>query len=222
MSDSALLDNYYEPVEKDERLSLRPGRLAWAPVTYLEDELVSAKISETVPSDDSKTTFEVSVYEPDTNPDPPVKSIGLRSSEKIRVARMKVRPVIVMSSRVDGWTDRHGERVRKSTPARLVAPLYTAEPYGAAFVERVQRFEYNSHFWLPANEYPGGKPDRPCLVRLELAGAVREKMIQPVHFRLNEESYTYLRAWFDYFLDGEHGEISKLLAELYEAPTASD
>lgn len=208
-------------MEKERRLALSPGRLAWAPVTYLEDEYVTAEVAETTPSDDSKTTFKIAIYKPDAEPGPPVKSVGLRSTEKIRVARMKQRPVVVLSSRADAWTDRKGDRVRSSTPARLVAPLYTADPYGAAFVERVQRFEYNSHFWLPTNEHAGGKPNRPCIVRFEQAGAVREKLISPTNFQLTGEAFGFLRNWFDYFLDGEHNEASKLLTELYEAPAAS-
>lgn len=218
MPAETLVDEFFEVVPKEERLTLAPGDLAWAPVTYLEDEFVSARVARTVPSDDSQTTFEVAVYKADEEPGPPVKSIGLRSSERIRIARMKHRPVVVLSSRVDGWTDRKGDRKRSSTPARLVVPLYTAEPYGTEFISRVQRFEYNTHFWVPANSGPGRKPDRACFARFEQAGAVRERLIKPVHCRLHPDALQYLRAWFNYFLDGRHNELSGLLAELYATP----
>lgn len=125
---------------------------------------------------------------------------------------MKERPALVLSSRVDQWTDRRGVRKRHAARARLVVPLYTAEGYGAEFVERVERFEYNTHFWLPKNEHEGGKPNRDCFARFEQAGAIHEQLIRPVRFRLTDEAYEYLRAWFDYYLDGMHNEVSGMLS----------
>jgi hypothetical protein len=104
---------------------------------------------------------------------------------------------------------------QESKRTRLVVPLYTAERYGAQFVQRVRRFSYNTHFWLPANADRGGKPNRDTILRFDDLETLHERWIDPLPWRLNDEAFTYLRAWLDYFLDGRHNPTSKTLNDVY-------
>lgn len=105
---------------------------------------------------------------------------------------------------------------RNSKKARLLVPLNTIEDYSLGWTARVQRFEYNSHFFLPANPLPGGKPDRDVFARFEQAQSVHESLIEPCPFRLTSEVLEYVHAWFSYYVRGKHDEVSTLLAEIYK------
>jgi hypothetical protein len=203
---------YYE-VSKDAGLS--PGRICWAPITYVEKEYQVAEVAQTSPSDDSATVYRVVRYTEDHHISPPVFGPNLRATEAMRVGRMKRRPAIILSSRVDPWTDK-GDVKRHSTKSRLLVPLYTIERYSPAWIGRVQCFEYNSHFYLPANPLPGGKPNRAVFARFEQAQTVDENLIEPCGFCLDADVLDYLHSWFEYFVRGTHNEASNLLAQVYE------
>jgi hypothetical protein len=207
-----LAAEYYE---SDTSAGLAPGRICWAPITYIERVFQVAEVVGTVPSDDSATTYKIVPYKKAQCLHPPVYGLKLRAGELLRVARMKQRPVIVLSARVDPWKDRGG-KTRQSEKARLVAPLYTIEDYSSGWIDRVQRFEYNSHFFLPANPLKEGKPDRDVFIRFEQIQSVHEDLLEPRAFRLTEEVLEYVCAWFCYLVRGQHNDISSLLAELYE------
>jgi hypothetical protein len=203
--------------ESDTSSGLSPGRICWAPITYVESKYQVAEVAGTVPSDDTATTYKVVPYERSRHKaQPPVYGIKLRAGEVIRVARMKRRTAIVLSARVDPWKDKGGMAIRHSEKARLLVPLYTIGDYSADWTARVQRFEYNSHFFLLANPLVGGKPDRDVFARFEQALSVHEKLIDPCPFRLTGEALEYIYAWFAYYVQGEHNEISTLLARIYE------
>jgi hypothetical protein len=209
-----LVDTYYTADDGSSRV---PGRICWAPITYVENDYQVAEVAGTVPSDDSATTYRVTRYTKAHHFSPPVYGPRLRVNEAMRVARMKYRPAVILSARVDPWQDRGGTATRSSTKSRLLVPLYTIEEYAAAFISRVQRFEYNSHFFLPANTLPGGVPDRDVFMRFEESGSVHEYLIDNTRFRLDDEALEYVQAWFDYYLKGGHNEVSHLLTQFYEA-----
>jgi len=213
-----LVGSYYIA---DVDSSLRPGRICWAPITYVENDYQVAEVAGTVPSDDNATTYQVVRYTKGHRSNPPVFGPRLRATEAMRVARMKYRPAVVLSARADPWRDRGGSVTRRSTKSRLLVPLYTIEQYSPGFISRVQRFEYNSHFYLPANTLPNGTPDRDVFMRFEEAGSVHELMIGASKFRLDEDVLEYVQAWFDYYLKSEHNEVSHLLTQYYEPVESS-
>ena len=194
---------------------VRPGRLCWAPVSYVEDHYFEASVAQQAPSDDWATTFRVSEYAPDATPPlhPPVKFLDLRADDRLRLARFKKRPVLVVSSETTPWKDTEKKHHRR--PTRLVVPLYTADRYGSKFVGRVRRFSYNTHFWLPENAERGGKPSRETILRFDSIETVHERWLEPVDWSVSDEALSYVRAWLDYFLDGRHNRISKDLTILY-------
>jgi len=208
-----LVSSYYIA---DDDSTLFPGRICWAPITYVENDYQVAEVAGTVPSDDSATTYRVVRYTKGHRSSPPVFGTRLRANEAMRVARMKYRPAVVLSARADPWKDRGGTVTRSSTRSRLLVPLYTIEEYSAGFISRVQRFEYNGHFYLPANTLPGGTPDREIFMRFEEAESVHEYMIDASKFRLDDDVLEYVQAWFDYYLKGEHNDVSHLLTQYYE------
>jgi hypothetical protein len=213
-SDDGLLDYWFE---REPSASLEPGRLSWAPVTFVESRYFEATIASQSPSDDLATTFKVADYDAsgEAARHPPVKFLGLRSDDQLRLARFKRRPVVIASSENARWKDEQGAVRQESKRTRLVVPIYTAERYGSTFVQRVRRFSYNTHFWLPANTERGGKPDRDTIVRFDGLETLHERWIEPIAWRLNDEAFAYLRAWLDYFLDGRHNPTSKTLNDVY-------
>jgi hypothetical protein len=209
-----LVAAYYQA---DSTPGLSPGQICWAPITFVEPDYQVALLAGTVPSDDSATTYRVVPYSKGQhNLQPPVFALKLRAGEVIRAARMKRRPAIVLSSRVDQWKDKGGTATRHSEKARLLIPLYTISDYSAAWTDRVRRFEYNSHFFLPANLLPGGTPNRDVFLRFEQCQCVNERLIEPCNFRLDDEALDFVLAWFEYWCRGQHNEISNLLAQFYD------
>jgi hypothetical protein len=96
-SSDGLLDRWYE---REPSASLEPGRLCWAPVTFVENRYFEATIASQSPSDDLSTTFKVAEYDPTGDPirRPPLKFLDLRSDDQLRLARFKRRPVVIASS----------------------------------------------------------------------------------------------------------------------------
>jgi hypothetical protein len=209
-----LVASYY--ADCDPHLALAPGRICWVPATYVENDYQVAEVAGTVPSDDSATTYKVIRYEKKHRAHPPIFGPRLRATEAMRIARMKYRPAVVISSRSDPWTDRGGTATRHSTDSRLLVPLFTIEEYGPNFIGRVQRFEYNSHFFLPANPLTGGTPDRAVFARFEQTQPMHKYMIDATAFRLEDEVMEYMHSWFEYFCRGTHNEVSALLAQIYD------
>jgi hypothetical protein len=157
---------WIEPFYESAARAIEPGHIWCDQPIYLPPRH-GLKIERFDPHDDRKLEFKVCGRTADTFEHPPVKSLGLESSEAAVVAKTKRnRPVIVLG----GTTA--AEITRASTDHAgtvMVVPVYGADQYDVHTRRRISYYEFTNAFYLPESERP----------RFE-EGFVRLDHVQPV------------------------------------------
>jgi hypothetical protein len=140
-----LLDPFYDACEA----AIEPGHI-WCDQPLYLPARHGLKIARVDPKDDRKLDYTTCGRTAEIFSHPPVKSLGMESSEGAVIAKTKRhRPVIVLG----------GMSASEFSPARgsathaeivMVVPVYGADQYDQQVRRRMQIYDFTNVFYLPA------------------------------------------------------------------------
>ncbi len=196
------IEPFYEATNK----AIAPGQV-WSDQPIYMPPTHGLKIERVDPEDDTNLSLTVVGRTLDTFNHPPIKSLGIESTEAAVVARTKRnRPVIIL-----GGQTATEVRLRGTTVAdiAMVVPVYGADQFDAHTRERMAYYEFTNVFYLPASKEHGFEE-----------GFARLDHVQPVKtahltnhrgFRLAPDALDALIEWFMAFTTGRMPDDSLIL-----------
>jgi hypothetical protein len=161
-----LCDPFYQLREpqgkdKDDLHIVKPGQLVWAHIVYPEIKpqvLDLAQLNRDAPV---KSTFRVRSHTAGSNPDFPIKELGLEADEKFYVLRGKRRQCIVVQCARSTFLNR-----QKPEPFVWVVPRFAFKMrHTPEYQATLAAFKFPTLLYLPS--HPDGF-DKPAALRLEL------------------------------------------------------
>jgi hypothetical protein len=167
------------------------------------------RIENVDPHDDTKLDFRVVGRTADMFGHPPVKSLGLESTDAAIVARTKRdRPVVIL--------DQARAQDLFAAPDRapladlvMAVPVYGADQFTPYMRRRVSTYEFRNWFYLPGDRALGFEEG---FARLDQLQPVRmSDLRQHMGLALSEDALTAMQEWLIYFLTGHIAADSLIL-----------
>lgn len=197
-----MIDPFYEPAAS----GYEAGQV-WCDQPLYMPARHGIKIARVDPQDDRKLDLEVVGRTADTFNHPPIKSLGLESSEALVAARAKKnRPVILLGG--DAATELFPKRATHADTV-MVVPVYGADQFDEHTRQRMAYYEWANVFYLPACNSPAFEEG---FARLDHVQPVKRDLLANHRgFRLAADALDALIEWLLQCLTGRIDEGSLIL-----------
>jgi hypothetical protein len=161
----------------------------------------------------------------------PIKRLNLRAHEELLIQRAKKRPGIIISDRLDNFSEitailRAQGKKHLQEDSLFVIPCYGIEtldnPFGfpSEMVIRIRCLLYRQFFYLPASSHTGESIAR--FDRVQVVVGKDRSAIEPLGLCLSEDVFTLFLSLFFYCISGvEDSDLSairSLTREAYPQP----
>lgn len=165
-------DSPYEELDIADRMAFKMGQIYWTPIKYPFTPPIVLKTDKYDPTDESKTTFMLCQYNvDDTSQQLPIKSMKLRSDDRLFILQGKKRLAIVLGACETNWGYNHILEKGKEEKLVLCLPIFPFKNrHDQKFIIDVQKFDYPNYFYIIPS--PGSGLEE---------GAARLELIQPIH-----------------------------------------
>lgn len=169
------------------------------------------------PKDHSRAKARVRQFNIDrqrpTQPPLPVAGLPLHSNEVLLAYKAKVRPALILGSRLPDLSAVLGPGTPKShrhSPL-TIAPYYGVDQDGSRtgytpdFVKRVRRAEFPQYMFDQLPEIKGMKPTQASVLRFDHMQPVGRNAAtcKPTKWRLSDEALQFLSSWTAWVFEGE-------------------
>lgn len=155
------------------------GHLYEASVFYAQAQVIVARPLHDASTGSGSLPANISLQPPDLFNHPPFPQLRLAADEEFLVVKSKRRPGIILSA----------DSVNPASDTVLVVPLYSADNYKPAFVQRVQESEYPGFLYLASDPTLGRKAS---VVRFDHLQSVTKSQLIPKPIAVTAETLNQL------------------------------
>jgi hypothetical protein len=190
-----LIEPFYEACAS----AIEPGHIWCDQPVYLPARH-GLKIARVDPEDDSTLDYEVSGRTAEIFSHPPVKSLGMESTEGAVISKTKRdRPVIVVGgTNASDFFPAEGKASHAAIV--MIVPVYSGSRYDAQIRRRMQIYDFTNVFYLPAEPTLGFTEG---FGRLDHIQAVAQAHLSKHKgLKLAGEAFDALTEWLTTFLTG--------------------
>ncbi|GFP19645.1 hypothetical protein HKBW3S03_01150 [Candidatus Hakubella thermalkaliphila] len=162
----------YKELELSERMSFQIGQFYLGPVKYPLTPPKVLEIDEYDPVEEEKSTFRIASYNSNKlQQQIPIKSLNLRSEDRLYILQGKLRPVIILGYCDADWL--YDPMTKGGIWEKLILclPIFTFKArHSQDYVVKIQIFEIPNLFYI--------KPSNKGVTE---ESAARFELIQPIH-----------------------------------------
>lgn len=192
---------------------VKPGVICTAVVPYVMERCYVVRPSDPDPKSSAHKRYEIKEEHVVTlatdDQDKwrlPFKDLNLDADEDLVVAKVKRRPVVVLSRAIVDERKADTSRIQDSfwcIPSYTLVDQFFHTQFSQEFVDDVTALTYRSFFPLP---YDPHMHDRVSMLRFDRIQPVPRHHLKPQEVRLTEDWLLYLIEWARFYITGRLGD----------------